>query len=97
MFWRRKRKEPEPPQPVCGCGHHLSFHDPVTSHCGHVESVVVDIVEVVRTKAGNPVLDTWGYVQKARTQDYRGEHTCGCKRYIGPEPLTAYYAPEIVP
>lgn len=33
---RRTPKPPTlapPPKPICGCTHHLSFHDPKTSHC----------------------------------------------------------------
>jgi hypothetical protein len=26
-------KPPPDPQPICGCGHHLSFHSPHTSAC----------------------------------------------------------------
>lgn len=35
-WWPARRKGPRPPksvQPVCGCGHHHSFHDPDTGTC----------------------------------------------------------------
>jgi hypothetical protein len=35
-FWpaRRKGLRPQkPPQPICGCDHHLSYHDPQTGAC----------------------------------------------------------------
>lgn len=31
---RRRRKEPKPIEPVCGCGHQYAFHDPGTGRCG---------------------------------------------------------------
>jgi len=30
---RRGPKPPEPVKPICGCGHHHSFHDPATGKC----------------------------------------------------------------
>ena len=35
-FLPNRRKGPKPPkpvQPVCGCGHHHSYHDPKTGEC----------------------------------------------------------------
>jgi len=35
-LWPARRKGPkpkEPVRPVCGCSHHLSFHDPKTGEC----------------------------------------------------------------
>ena len=35
-FWPARRKGPKPPkpvQPICGCEHDLSFHDPETGEC----------------------------------------------------------------
>jgi hypothetical protein len=32
-----RRKGPQEPKPVCGCGHHYSFHDPGKGMmCGHM-------------------------------------------------------------
>lgn len=99
MFGRNRRRveSPQPPQPVCGCQHHLSFHDPETGRCGFTQPVYTSNYEVVVNASGNPVLDAYRDVQKVKKTSYEGEHQCGCQRYIGPEPLTAYYAPEIVP
>jgi hypothetical protein len=30
---RLRRGALKPPRPVCGCGHHRSFHDPATGEC----------------------------------------------------------------
>lgn len=35
-WWPARRKGPKPPrpvQPVCGCEHHYSYHDPATGQC----------------------------------------------------------------
>jgi hypothetical protein len=35
-WWPARRKGPKPPkpvQPVCGCEHHYSFHDPASGQC----------------------------------------------------------------
>lgn len=35
-FWPARRRHPKPQkpsQPVCGCDHHLSYHDPDTGQC----------------------------------------------------------------
>jgi hypothetical protein len=59
------------PGPICGCGHHVSFHAAEDKGgCQHVE--------VVRGEYHN---DTT-------------EHSCGCVKYVGPEPVPTYYAGE---
>lgn len=64
---RRRTPKPLPPsKPVCGCGHHRSFHKDA-GRCQ--ERVYVSYVE--------------------------GHKQCGCGEYVGPEPVPAYYAPEI--
>lgn len=30
---RKHPKPPKPPEPICGCKHHHSFHDPKTGKC----------------------------------------------------------------
>ncbi len=84
---RRGPKPVKPVQPICGCGHHLSLHDPETKAC-HGSARGTETA--VRDKAGDPVLDSWGYVQ---TTYEKGP--CACRHYTGPEPLPDYYAPEI--
>lgn len=74
-FYARVMRKPAPdqqkpvkgrsPQPICGCGHHRSFHTE-NGECHHW------------TPQGRVV-----------------ERMCGCQKYIGPEPLPQYYAPEI--
>lgn len=32
-FLPSRRKHPRQPEPVCGCDHHHSFHDPQTGEC----------------------------------------------------------------
>lgn len=41
-FWPARRKSPEqrkPPAPVCGCTHHLSYHDPASGECHELVKV----------------------------------------------------------
>jgi hypothetical protein len=64
-------RPPPDPQPVCGCTHHLSFHNPATSTCavdgcrcqqyigpeplGHI--VALPLVDPERMSSPAPVLD----------------------------------------
>ena len=32
-YRRRRVKPPKPVQPICGCKHNVSYHDPKTSEC----------------------------------------------------------------
>ncbi len=65
---QRRKKEPPGQEPVCGCKHHLSLHDPATGQChGQVETRI-------RPPAGASHYTEW--------------RPCGCRRYVGPEPLT---------
>jgi len=64
------------PEPVCGCGHHLAYHDLRDLRC---------YAEVKRAKAG---VDADG-------TRIDGWQQCECRRYAGPEPLAAFYAPPI--
>jgi hypothetical protein len=36
-----RRRGTKPVEAVCGCGHHLSYHDPKTRACGYASSPVV--------------------------------------------------------
>lgn len=81
---RRGRKAVEP---ICGCKHHHSYHDAKTGQC---HALVDGSWSAVRDEKGKPVLDDYGYVQKATEKVL-----CGCRRYTGPEPLPEFYAPEI--
>lgn len=38
---------PPPPKPICGCGHHLSYHDRKTGQCNNYQPGV----ENMKTKA----------------------------------------------
>lgn len=30
-----RRRKPTDPKSICGCGHHLAFHDPTSLDCRH--------------------------------------------------------------
>ncbi len=89
-WWPARRRGPKPPkpvQPVCGCGHHFSLHDPETRACS---GMVDGSREPVRSEGGKVVKDYWGDVVFSRPKV-----PCGCRKYTGPEPLPEYYAPEL--
>jgi hypothetical protein len=56
-FLPGRRKDPKPlksPQPICGCGHHHSYHDPKTGACGHHKKLVT-YQDLLQTKYGDTV------------------------------------------
>jgi len=77
---RRKTPKPaKPPRPMCGCGHHHSYHDPATGEChGQVRGKAIEFNDYT---SRDPV--AWEQVQ------------CSCKVYSGPVPLPEYFAPEV--
>lgn len=93
---RLRRKRDSSPQPICGCKHHLSFHDPKTGRCNHTDQLRVSEEEPVRDASGEVVRSNYGQVVMVDVNRYH-EVRCGCMRYIGAEPLTEYYASEISP
>lgn len=74
---RKTPKQAKQPQPVCGCTHHHSYHDPETGKC----NATVKGQPLQFDRYADPI--KWELVP------------CPCLRYSGPEPLPAYYAPEI--
>jgi hypothetical protein len=64
-----------PPQPVCGCTHHLAKHDK-RGKCH----------EVVETPMA------WDADRKPLHYEPR---QCNCQQYVGPQPLTTFYAEEL--
>lgn len=65
----------QPPEPVCGCTHHLAKHDKA-GRCH----------EVVETPT------RWDADRNPLQYETR---PCNCQQYIGPEPLSTVFAPEI--
>jgi hypothetical protein len=49
-----RRRGPRPVQPVCGCGHHYSYHDQKTRACAWATRPVVRSTST-RTEYGDPV------------------------------------------
>lgn len=86
-YWPARRKGPKPVKPLCGCGHHHSYHDPKTGEC-HATKSAAEVP--IRDEKGRPVRDRWGDVQTTRE---RGP--CGCRHYSGPQPLPEFFAEEI--
>lgn len=85
--------EPKAVEAICGCKHHFALHDENGCHATDVRQVLIE--------SGQPVTMQTGY----QGGTWRTEHTgakyqavttaCGCKRYVGPEPLPTFYAPEL--
>jgi hypothetical protein len=63
------------PEPICGCEHHLSLHDPTNGGCSGKAREGL--------KYTNGRMTNWNWIP------------CPCKQYVGPQPLTTIYAPEI--
>ena len=77
---RRKGPKPaKPVKPVCGCGHHHSYHDPKTAEChGMMDGKAIEFDDYA---SRSPV--AWEQVP------------CTCRQYSGPQPVPEFYAPEI--
>lgn len=94
-WWRGGRRTPREPKPVCGCRHHLSFHDPTDRAC-HYTWISTSIEETpVLDKHGEIVRDLYRQVEYT-TRENQTAYVCTCRRYIGPEPIGGYFASEIV-
>jgi hypothetical protein len=95
------------PEPICGCGHHLAFHDLHDGRC---------YAEVKRKGAGGGAKSAADSAASAETGDESAAGSgagaasanrtgqasadpvwrqCRCRRYAGPEPLATMYAPPI--
>ncbi|WP_069164554.1 hypothetical protein [Nocardia altamirensis] len=86
------RRTPDPTKrAICGCGHHLALHDHHNGTCGHTKVIYNETDAVVRNSDGNPVLDRNGYVQTVENREYATTVACGCRHYIGPEPVTSIF------
>ncbi|MCC3769430.1 hypothetical protein [Streptomyces sp. UNOC14_S4] len=64
-----------PPQPICGCTHHLAKHDK-QGRCHETVEVPV----------------AWDGEKKPTGY---GPGPCNCQQYIGPQPLSTYYAEDL--
>jgi hypothetical protein len=90
------------PEPVCGCGHHLAYHDLHDGRC---------YAEVKEEKSKNALVwSTTGADADAESDANPGSGSgsgpdktavepvwrrCACRRYAGPEPIATLYAPPI--
>ncbi|NJQ07634.1 hypothetical protein [Streptomyces lonarensis] len=89
-----RERELRGPDPVCGCTHHLAYHDPREGRC----------YAMVKTKQPKQPKKSKQAKQSASPEpaaaDAGGKpaaepRQCPCRRYAGPEPLATLYAPEI--
>jgi hypothetical protein len=87
------------PEPICGCGHHLAYHDLHDGRC---------YAEVKRKQSPATLAGDGG--RRAEVEGAEGDarpesgtsakdvtvwHRCQCRRYAGPEPLATLYAPQL--
>ncbi|GAB3499399.1 hypothetical protein [Nocardiopsis coralliicola] len=72
---------PQPaPQPICGCGHHLVFHDQESKLC----------------QAQIIIPDRWTTGDRHPYAGQEGVYRqCKCQGYRGPVPVDEYYAPDL--
>lgn len=75
-----RRREVEGPPPICGCGHHVAYHNPQSGTCG--ETVKIPVKWDVNLHGEE-------YVSSYEAR------SCHCARYVGPEPMTIFYSPEM--
>lgn len=73
-------RPPSSPDPVCGCEHHHSFHDPRTGVCAGT----------------NRVASEWGWRQNYHGTNERVamayiDQPCTCRHYVGPIPMPMMY------
>lgn len=98
MFAERKEARERAvagPEPICGCRHHLAYHDPRDGRC----------YAVVKGKHGSGSSSDSKGNKNAGGQGKRGPvegagklpapAQCPCRRYAGPEPLATLYAAEL--
>lgn len=100
-MWRQAKKKPKPrkaippPEALCGCGDHFALHDRETGECLAVHT------ERFKIEDGKPHVMQTGYDGREHKVHYSSAKyqvittKCGCKHYVGPEPMPTYYAPEL--
>lgn len=95
---RRKNKaagiEAAVKKPICGCGHHWSFHDK-TGRCMHTEVKTANQDVVQFTGDGKPVEDSNGDPVIITERIITHEAKCTCQRYYGPIPHPEFVVPPL--
>lgn len=73
---------PAPPEPVCGCQHHLAFHDRVTGRCGAPAQQVTEW--------------EWNEEEEMKVPVRWTTVPCPCKQYCGPAtPVSTLHTPLV--
>lgn len=81
----------EEPKPICGCGHHISMHDDQGCHYTGVNRILKARTESqVESKVDRDGAKKSKTVVPAREDFDNVQVSCGCKKYVGPEPLPTY-------
>lgn len=74
-----ERRRIEGPSPICGCDHHLAFHD---EKSGCQQKVKTTVAWRYDDFEDDPVETAWEMM------------TCPCVRYTGPQPVDSLYLPS---
>jgi hypothetical protein len=79
IFVSRRPKIPKQPKPICGCNHHLAFHD----EDGVCHATKTHEATWGRNQSGFVVATSWR------------EDGCECRQYVGPKPTEQYFTTQI--
>jgi hypothetical protein len=79
------------PEPICGCGHHLAYHDLHDGRC--YAEVKRDQADAAATGSDVAASDSESGAAKPAPESLW--RRCACRRYAGPEPIATVYAPQI--
>ena len=81
------------PEPICGCGHHLAYHDLHDGRC--YAEVKREKADAAEAGSGGAESDSESATATAKPAPENLWHRCACRRYAGPEPIATVYAPQI--
>lgn len=93
-----RRRLANGPEPVCGCGHHLAYHDLHDGRCyAEVKTEGPDSApgRAVAAADADSSSDSGPGSDGGKAGAEQFWRRCACRRYAGPEPLATLYAPPI--
>jgi hypothetical protein len=82
---REARRNPPPAEPVCGCGHNVSFHeDDGRGPCHQVEHITALEQRPIADEHHRPLINQHGYYQTRHALVQVARELCHCQGYSGP-------------
>jgi hypothetical protein len=91
---RRRPKPFKPPKPVCACEHSFAHHA-ADGTCKHIETLTDTRDVPITDSKGKTIYRPSGYVETNEQTVVVAQVPCTCQRYVGPQPMPEYFAPEI--